>query len=369
MNKIILLLLLTGVLNSCVERYEFNVEQFEEGVVVEAFISDKSFAQTMNYPSDGRYFRVKLTKLNSVNNVKSIPIEGADVYLIDDKEVVLTYTPDESALGEYVLGDESFAADKNTMYKLVIALAEGDTIFSNWEAMPVASTAIEFISFEETEKDKYIWYKPGEKRLETFEGIQMKIRVPQNETNSLKYFRWSYEPLWIYIAPKAATNSPNKKCWVTSPYYLNNYHLVADEVGSYDNDLFFMSTKGNERVYTYFSTLVVQMQMSAQYYQFWLDLEKQRKKGGLYDSPPFNLLTNLYSSNPDLNINGYFGVVAEDAVRWTFDQTSLSYGIHNDIEELCNISYGPPLPGELTECEDCSQYTNGTAVNYPPLWW
>ena len=41
------------------EPYEFVIANNEPSLVIEAFVSDKSFKETVDYPSDGRYFAVK----------------------------------------------------------------------------------------------------------------------------------------------------------------------------------------------------------------------------------------------------------------------------------------------------------------------
>ena len=55
----------------CVEPYEFVIENNEPTLVIEAYLSDKSFKETVDYPSDGRYFSVKLTTTTDVINDSS----------------------------------------------------------------------------------------------------------------------------------------------------------------------------------------------------------------------------------------------------------------------------------------------------------
>jgi hypothetical protein len=58
-----------GNFAGCVEPYEFVVHD-DEQALVEAFISDKSFSETLLYASDGRYFTVKLTNTGDVTNTR-----------------------------------------------------------------------------------------------------------------------------------------------------------------------------------------------------------------------------------------------------------------------------------------------------------
>ena len=84
MIKYIYILLLFISFTSCVERYEFVVINNTEGIVIESFISNKSFNNTLEYPSDGRYFSVKISKTSDVKNVKVEKLSGAKVSLIDE---------------------------------------------------------------------------------------------------------------------------------------------------------------------------------------------------------------------------------------------------------------------------------------------
>ena len=70
---------------SCIEPYEFRIVDNNPTVVIEASISDKSFTDTKAYPSDGRYFTVKLSKTSDVINVRPEMITGASVTLISDQ--------------------------------------------------------------------------------------------------------------------------------------------------------------------------------------------------------------------------------------------------------------------------------------------
>ena len=225
------------------------------------------------------------------------------------------------------------------------------------------------ISIKENTFDKYVWRAVDEKVLTTFKGIDVSIQVPEQEKSEPIYYRWSYDPLWLYSAPEAKQGSNERVCWIRTPYYLKHFILEKATFGGYNKEQFFIQTTGNDRVFEYFSALITQSVVSEGYYYFWKDLLAQSDKGGLYDQPPFNLTTNFTAVNNDHTAHGYFGVVTENATRWVFDPKQLSYAIHNNIAELCLISYGGPAPGEKDACESCMWYTFGTPSNQPPWWW
>ncbi|MCK5470457.1 MAG: hypothetical protein KAI99_18170, partial [Cyclobacteriaceae bacterium] len=67
---VIILLLLTA---DCVEPYNFRIENNQPTLVIEAHISNVSFLETKDYPSDGRYFSVKLSYTSDVINIRNEP--------------------------------------------------------------------------------------------------------------------------------------------------------------------------------------------------------------------------------------------------------------------------------------------------------
>ena len=57
MDRFILFLLL---LTACIEPFEFNRENLDSELVIEAYISDISYSESLLAPSNGRYFMVKV---------------------------------------------------------------------------------------------------------------------------------------------------------------------------------------------------------------------------------------------------------------------------------------------------------------------
>ena len=133
----------------CIEKYDFTVANESEGVVIEAFISNQSYNNTRAYPSDGRYFSVKLTQTSDVTNVKGANISGAAVVLSDDQGNSWTYEEDTQAPGEYYLYNPDFAATYGVKYQLRITTPAGNQFESNWETLPASTTTVGPISIKE----------------------------------------------------------------------------------------------------------------------------------------------------------------------------------------------------------------------------
>ncbi len=366
MNYIKMLFFLL-VTSACVDQYNFNINNQTEGLVIEASISDKSFSDTRLYPSDGRYFKVSLKKTSSVDNIRDVVVSSAKVSIVDDQGQVWYYIENELNRGNYDLRNPFFKADPARKYKLKIQLADGKEFESGYEGISDSYNEMGTTEMEEVIKQEYQYTHSDGRIITDYAGINLKIKIPSNSSKQTRFFRWTFTPLFLYTAthPRGLKNT----CWVTSEQVLNRYVLHQDMNGGYTKDLFFLKTKGNEQVYQYFSTLIIQEQSNEAYYNFWKDLQAQEEKGGLYDQPPFGLSTNYKALNNDWSVNGYFGVVSENAIRWTFDPKELSYGIENNLEYLCSLPFGPPIPGEPDECHDCRGYSKGDATLTPPLWW
>lgn len=353
------------IILGCIEPYDFVVRDDESGLVVEAFISDKSFNETLNYPSDGRYFSVKLSLTSDVTNTRPVPVTGARIELKTSNGQVLYYTEDRN--GNYLLLDKEFKALRGVQYQLRIILPDENIYESTWEALPaVVPPPMGEIGFTETEKEVYV-LEATRWVLKTKQFATARISVPENTTGERIHYRWTYSPMWVYVAPLARQNDPAATCWATDPIYLNSFSLQSDRTGGYRKDLFDIETVRNVRIYKKFSVLVTQHAMSESYFSFWKEMKERSDQSALLDRPPFNLETNFLSSTGDKKVSGYFGVTAEQARRWYFDRTELSYHVEDTMLADCLVVYGPDPPAP--ECFTCTEYSFGDAVTTRPAWW
>ena len=150
------------------------------------------------------------------------------------------------------------------------------------------------------------------------------ISVPENNTGEVIRYRWTYSPMWIYRAPLSSVIDQGHVCWATDENYLKTYALQEDRAGGYKEDLFFMQTVRNERIFEKFSVLVTQHVMDDRYYNFWKEMKERNEASALAEIPPYNLQTNYFSTTDDKRVTGYFGVVSEQARRWYFSRNDLS---------------------------------------------
>lgn len=354
----------------CVEPYNFRIENNEPTLVIESFISNKSFNDTRGYPSDGRFFWVKIKLTSDVINIYDKVVSNARVILTNKSNSSWEFSENSNAPGTYILYDENFKAEYSEQYLLRIITPEGEIYESSWEKVPDNNPLnIGEVSFQETEKQEFV-VEASEEVIRTFPGIETFIHLPKSKTSKPIFYKWDFTPTWEYHAPFASSSQGIRSCWITDHIYLSNYVLHRDNVGGYPQELVFIKTDGHDRIYNNFSLLIRQYAMNEGYYTFWKEVQEQTQKGGLFDSPPFNLKTNFKGINTTKKVSGYFGVVDEQATRWYFNRNDLSYNVIDNTRELCEIVYGPPgSPPGGPECYSCLEYPSGEATNQKPEWW
>lgn len=347
----------------CVETYQFRITDTDPGIVVEATLSDKSFNDTKNYPSDGRYFTVKVSKTGDVINTRPKMVSYATVVLASDQGGEWLFVEEDpiNKPGIYQLFDDDFKAVQGVRYKLTVTTPDDAIIESDWQQMPDNAPAIGPVSFSETSTERIIL-----DGVRDIKGVTSKVALPKNESGSTIHYRWKFLPTWLFDAPLASTTDAMIKfCWATTTNYLRDYTMLADDEGGYSKDLFFVEIEGNERILNEFSVLIEQQVMNEDYYFFWKEMQDLNQPDGVFATPPFNLKSNLTASKG--KVYGYFGVVREQAVRWYFNRTDLSYNVPNWLPEECQRECGPGCPPP--PCFNCLRYEGGDVTNIRPTWW
>ncbi|WP_258105261.1 DUF4249 domain-containing protein [Marinoscillum sp. MHG1-6] len=370
MKRVLIVLLF---LTSCVERFEFSRNNPDPQLVIESYVSDMSFNDALQAPSNGRYFIVKLKFTRPVGaTVKDSIAPFAEVKLIDDLNNEWVYVENFREWGTYFLPDKDFKVSSDRMYKLNITTRDDLIYESSWEQLPPASSPVEDIWFEE-EIRKVYEYPAGEQEIRERPFINISTSVPALSDGQVRYYKWEYSPMWVYEAPLANGEFvPFKKCWVTSQMYLDDYTLQEDAIGGFEKTLFSLAIDKNERLFFNFSVLVFQQSLSRDYFNFWKLVQEQTTSNGLFDAIPTNLPTNFSCLNdPSKKPLGYFGVISETAKRWYFSKFDLSYPVENYLLRECLIQYGRPgdEPDYAPACLSCLEYPKGDATLLKPEWW
>ena len=353
------------LLSSCVETYDFEVEDVSPTLVIESYLSNISYNESLSWPSSGRFFSVKLSLTSNVASVHNSLIDNALITLRDDLGNTWAYYRYKPGL--YILPELDFKAEQGRSYQLRVVLSDESIYESEWQEIPTFSSLdVGEISFIEDEEITYVW-EANDKVVGSLNGVRVYVQVPDNAQNDKRYYRWEYEPMWQYTAPEASSSEEGYRCWVRSDTYLSDYSLLLDQNGGYKKEMFFIPIEGNNRVYELFTVLISQQQLSKDHFYFWELMKEQSSPNGIFDGPPTNLPANFTCLNNDKKVIGYFGIVNESVKRWYFDINDLSYDVFNDNLYQCQIDYGPPAGP--TECEVCLLNSKGDATNIRPWWW
>lgn len=182
------------------------------------------------------------------------------------------------------------------------------------------------------------------------------------------YYKWTYEPTWIYLAGRLPSWHPNYRCWVNSNSYLSNYNIAEINSGGFKQETVFINVESNERVAEGLSVLIRQQVISKEYYNFLKELDEQMVSQGIFAIPPYNLKSNFKGIDNDKSVFGFFSVVHEQANRMYFSERDLSYFINNSTFFTCMSAIWPYPPSD--PCDNCLDYSNGgdpTVVK--PAWW
>ena len=361
MIKLVVFLFSVIVFTSCIEQYNFKNTEVKPVLVVEGFISDVSYNESLLLPNDGRYFGIKLKYTSIVTNKYDEVIEDATVRLISDDGFYWNYSPEYLSDGfQYLLKDDNFHAEQGKKYKLQVVLSNGENYESEFQAIEEVQ-AIGDISFEETEitTTKYI---SDELELVTIKGINIFVTIP--ETENPNNYRWDVLPSWVFIAPYASDASPVKTCWVTDKYYLRDFTLAKDSKGGYKQKIATIETSANERLGFEFTLFIRQQILNDETYLFWSEIKDQTNAAGLFDPPPYNVGTNMKAKGHEAEVYGFFGVTQESSKRWYFTRADLSYTVDFDI--FCP---SPAPPFDANYCLNCMAVSTGIPINTKPSWW
>lgn len=362
------ILLVSIFYTGCIEPFSFDVENVEAPLVIESYISNVSYNESVKFPSDGRFFTTTLRFGQNLSG-KGQNAEGAQVRLISENGEIWYYTEIHSTPGTYVLLDPDFKAIAGMNYKLHITLKNDDQYESEWESFEENNNRMGNVSFVETERYE-TQFRPGDASpvIRSVRGINLTVNLPEFNSEEKSYYKWEYESTWIFVAGRLSRENPFYRCWVLGNSYLSQYNIAEVNSGGFDQELVFINVESNERVAENLSVLVKQFRISKEYYNFLNELNEQSQAGNIFAAPPYNLKTNYKSINKQKPVFGFFSVVHEEARRIYFSEDDLSYPISNSTEEMCKSAIPPYQPGD--PCDNCLNYSlGGVATLSKPFWW
>ena len=397
---LIIVLLLTFILFSCIEEYHIP--------------NSKNTNSTSELVIQGR---IQAGDKTIVYISRAQPL-GTDVFpdtITNAKIFVVGENGYESSLAEYDIENNYYAIDTrelpvNTSCSLKVYL-EGETYQSEYMNV-LESPAIDSLSYQEHDD-------------EMFRGISIHVST-HNKDHASRYYLWTYEEDWEFHAPVDITGIGGGVLVYNTNFYkfsetniYNHYlycwkHTESANIHIYDStplnenllknvELFKIPVDDIRTSYIY-SVLVKQCCLDRKAFEYYDLLKKQSEESaGLFTPMPAEVKGNVTCiSNPDIRVHGYvlassitsrrlFVYASElslpseyesDCSIWRPDEISPMWEIlwNNYIHKLGAIAKttnGSYLAGEnpdymqselyLRECIDCRS-VKGSTKKRPDFW-
>jgi hypothetical protein len=331
LNKIILLLTISFLVNSCTEQYALQTNTFEDALVVEATITNELKKQ-----------EIKITRTYRLEEEETTIESGAKVTITDNENNKYDFDLKDSI---YVSRSE-FQALPEKKYRLDITTKEGKSYYSTSETLPNVND-IESV-------DATVQTVNGQR------GVQINVNSFDPNNNS-KYYRYEYEetykiitPLWnqdkaillphlpesnhkeIGLTPRV---EESKICYSTK----KSKDILITSTNSLKEDrvsfpIRFITNK-NYIISHRYSIMAKQYIQNLEAYTFYKTLKELSGSDNiLSQNQPGFFNGNMKSSdNPNEKVIGFFDVSSVSSKRIYFNYTDLFPG--------------EPLPPYVDNCE------------------
>jgi len=377
-NKFHIILLLFLLCCSCIDPYEPLVEETQEVMVIEGFITDRPGIHT-----------VRVSRSTPYNHPAYNPVQACVVAVEDEMGNIEVYGAG-SGDGVYSAWlDEPFLGVGKS-YSLHVQLPGGKVYRSDYDTLlacpPVDRIYYEVISKLDADPEK------------SYHGIQFYNDVKGPEGGSGNY-RWKLTETWEYSAPYTSDyiwkaggfysllEDTVSTCYLTEPIravYAASTDLLRENT-LIKNRLNYVSNQSPRLVKRY-SLLVEQQSLSEQAFRYWNELKVQSdQSGGLYETQPSGVIGNISGTYPGERVLGCFYATQIQEKRMfveeEFDFNIAAYTCVLDtilnfnsfvidnyyyLFSLAEIPPGPPWLTGSKRCFDCTLY--GGENEKPDFW-
>jgi len=329
----------------------------------------------------------KTVNVSSANNVN--PVLGAAVSVVSDQGIAYPLT--EAGNGSYV--SPGLNLDKTHQYRLSIKAPNNEQYQS--DLVPVNITPpIDSLGFNVVNN--------------AAPGVQIYANT-HDATNTIKYFRWDYNETWEFHAHYFSCYVGNGSALVLRSASQQINLCFGNEVSSdivlgsaaklqqdvlYQSPIAFISST-SEKIETEYSMLLREYALTADAYNFWVNLKTNSESlGSIFDAQPSQVTGNIHCiSNPSEPVIGYVSVCTVTSKRifitsqqlpgWT---PTYPYSCGQDSALSCCtpflyppgstvIATGPPpllgngVPGKVaTSDRECADCTLRGSTTRPPFW-
>ena len=378
------ILILSLLLQTCIEPFVPPESEYRNLLVVQGFISD------MNEP-----YAVRLSRTYPIDTTAILPVNGAQVSVVDGQGNEYPYYALHDGL--YQSDPMLFRGQPGETYRLKIRTAAGEVIESKPVVMKVSPPI-----------DSLFWaYEPRftDTGSDPVPGVQVYLST-HDPAGQTRYYRWEWVETWEFLVPLYSAYIVENgriqgrlenisRCWRSQPSAEiiagTTVNLAEDRVSR--QPLRYISTDNN-RLGIQYSVEARQYVLSEEAYNFWTSLYKVNQSlGTLFDPQPASVQGNLHSiSDPGTPVLGYFdastvttsrifirrqdlpeGVLADRGFRGcvadtvlmadVLDKAAQGFNVLNEVRNMSGILIGYTM-GSIP-CSDCRLY----GTNAKPEFW
>jgi len=343
--KQILIFLLPLLIFGCIEPYDFEANDVEQTVVVDAELSDSLFQQS-----------IKISRLKKVSGQQFDGVSNATVMVEDDlgNEVIFQ----ESSPGVY---ESFFGADRERMYKLNIDIPNGGRITSDFEGLPLP-IEIDSIAWEEL-KESFVNEDGKNRSINVIKAYGV-ASISNNEQNLFLRFG-NIETVFLFQERKKVTFPPPKTCFIYNKDVVPEIGVFEVKANSEDvsvKSLLFTKPVSWE-FGTVFSIKVDLISMQKSHFEYWKEIEQvYSQDGNINNPPPARIRTNL-SVEDRPPVIGFFGMTSISSDVVFIRKSDLT----TSILLRCGSLGGPfpwPYPDECNQC----LLIDGSSTDRPDYW-
>ncbi|MCD6598945.1 MAG: DUF4249 domain-containing protein [Bacteroidales bacterium] len=305
MNKFFLFISILGLtLNTCIDPYVLNLNEYESLLVVDGLITDEPVPYT-----------IKLSRTFQDQDTLPTMVSNAEVSVKDDKGNITIFNEEEK--GIYRTNPGNLIGKIGKTYTLHIKTNDG----LEYESEPCLMTEVPGIDS--------IYYAPDKEFFNNGTEEESGIRIlidSGNETTDCKYYRWEFEEVWKFKVPYPVgykfiggeqlisipvENHIGWKYSNSTEVLIHSSELqLTDQVNK--QALKFIASAKSDRLSQQYSILVKQYSLSETEYAYWKSLKQVSESGGdIFEKQPYFITGNIHSqNNKNEKILGFFQVSA-----------------------------------------------------------
>jgi len=344
MKQLIIFLLPLFILG-CIEPYDFEANEVDKTIVVDAELSDSLFLQN-----------IKISYLKKVGGQQFEGVSSATVMVEDDAGNEFLFQ--ETDPGIYV---SFFEAHRERKYRLNIDILNGGRITSDFEGLP-PPIEIDSIAYEELEES--FVNEDGKNRTLNVVKAYGIAGIPNNEEDLFLRFG-NIETVFLFAERKKVTFPPPKTCFVYNldiASEINVFEIKANSMDVAVRSLLF-SKPINWEFGTVFSIKTDLISMNKPHFEYWKEIEQvYTQDGNINNPPPARIRTNLKVEDRPPVI-GFFGMTSISSDVIFIRKTDLN----TSILLRCGSLGGPypnPYPDECNQC----LLIEGASTTKPEYW-